>query len=69
MSINHATCKICGSLAPREVHCFPSRKKPWNEPYLATLYHKDPFFSGGKLEEYCSAVCATAGFLKGQKNE
>ena len=65
---NVAYCKVCGAATPREWHHFPSRKHPHNEPYLATLYHRDPFWGKGDLEEYCGPVCATTAFLKGNED-
>jgi hypothetical protein len=46
------------------MHHFPTRKPPHNLPYFATLYHRDPFWGKGDLEEYCGAKCSTAALTK-----
>ena len=44
-------------------HHYPTRKPPWNAPYEATLYHRDPFWGKGELEEYCGPACSTQAYL------
>ena len=62
-------CALCGGLVEQIVHHFPDRKPPHNAPYVATLYHRDPFWGKGELEEYCGPKCSTAVFMKALKNE
>jgi len=62
-----ATCAVCGVQVERTLHQFPTRKYPHNAPYLAALYHRDPFWGKGDFEEYCSAKCATEAFLKSKQ--
>jgi len=57
-------CAVCGNLTEQVYHHFSERKPPHNLPYYATLYHRDPFWGDGDLEEYCGAKCATAAFVK-----
>jgi hypothetical protein len=59
-----AICAVCSTQSERVLHHFPARKYPHNTPYLATLYHRDPFWEKGDLEEYCGPKCATAAFTK-----
>jgi hypothetical protein len=61
--MSNASCKICGSLAERVWHHYPVRKPPHNAPYEATVYHRDPFWGDGDLEEYCGSKCATQAYL------
>lgn len=62
-------CAVCSNLAEQVYHHFPERKPPHNLPYYATLYHRDPFWDGGDLEEYCGPKRSTTAFLKVLKNE
>ena len=57
------SCKLCGKMTERIWHHYPTRKPPWNAPYEATLYHRDPFWGKGELEEYCGPACSTQSYL------
>lgn len=58
-------CAVCANLSEQMEHHFPTRKPPHNIPYFATLYHRDPFWGKGDLEEYCGAKCSTAALTRG----
>lgn len=62
-------CAVCGNLSEQVYHHFSERKPPHNNPYYATLYHRDPFWGNGDLEEYCGAKCSTIAFMRISKNE
>jgi len=62
--MNTASCKICGTVVEREWHHYPKRKPPYDAPYEATLYHRDPFWGNGDLEEYCGPACSMQGHLR-----
>jgi hypothetical protein len=63
------SCAVCGNLSKREYHHYPNRKPPHNMPYVATMYHRDPFWGNGDLEEYCGAKCSVIAFMRTAKND
>ena len=51
------TCEACGEPVGVRIHHYPTRKAPYNQPYWAAEYHRDPFWGEGPLAHYCGPRC------------
>jgi hypothetical protein len=61
--MDDAVCIICGNSIERIAYHFKYRLPPWNTPFMASLYFRDPFW-GKPLEEYCSPVCSLIAYQR-----